>query len=227
MSTLNEVIPRFVRGWLIDIGCGEKPLKEMLSNYVVSHVGIDTQETLHDKSKIDVFATADKLPMREESFDSAICFAVLEHLKEPARAVAETYRVLKTGGHAIYTVPFIWHLHEEPHDYYRFSKYGLRYLFEKTGFEIVELKALSGFWVTFGQLLVYKLQLLNRGPVRWLRVVDAVGLLIQAVACGLDRIDRAEKWTWMYMVVARKNEGNYSAERDPANEDECQPRKVS
>jgi len=105
---------------------------------------------------------------------------------------------------AIYSVPFIWHIHEEPRDFYRFSKYGLQYLFEKVGFEVLELKALSGFWVTFGQLLVYNIYRLNRDPLRWLRIIDAVGLLLQAIAYGLDKLDKTEQWTWMYMVVVRK-----------------------
>jgi len=80
----------------------------------------------------------------------------------------------------------------------------LKYLFEKTGFEIIELKALSGFWVTFGQLFVYNIYRFNRGPMRWLRIIDAVGLLIQAISYILNKIDKTEQWTWMYMVMARK-----------------------
>jgi SAM-dependent methyltransferase len=129
---------------------------------------------------------------------------VLEHLEEPEKAVRECFRVLKPGGVALYSVPFIWHLHEEPRDFYRFSKYGLSYLFDKAGFEIVEIKALSGFWVTFGQLLVYNLYRFNRGMLRWLRVIDTLGLFIQAISYGLDRLDKTEEWTWMYMVVAKK-----------------------
>jgi SAM-dependent methyltransferase len=130
---------------------------------------------------------------------------VLEHLEEPEEALRECHRVLRAGGFAVYSVPFIWHLHEEPRDFYRFSKYGLQYLFEKCGFSIVELKALSGFWVTFGQLLVYNLYRLNRGPLRWFRIVDGLGLLLQGLAYALEQVDRSEQWTWMYLVVARKN----------------------
>lgn len=108
------------------------------------------------------------------------------------------------GGVAIYSVPFIWHLHEEPRDFYRFSKYGLKYLFEKAGFEIIEINALSGFWVTFGQLFVYNISRFNRGPLRLIPVIPVIGLLIQAGSYLLDRIDKTEQWTWMYMVVARK-----------------------
>jgi len=198
----------YIKGSLIDIGCGTKPYKDFWSHVVTKHIGIDHSSVLHNKENIDLFATAYAIPLGDESFDSAICNAVLEHLEEPESAIRECYRLLKPGGIAIYSVPFIWHLHEEPRDFFRYSKYGLKYLFEKVGFEIVELKALSGFWVTFGQLLVYNLYRINYGPLRWLRIVDAVGLLIQAISYTLDRIDKTEQWTWMYMVVAQKPGGN-------------------
>jgi len=189
---------------LVDIGCGAKPFKELLAPYITEHVGVDHRNTLHNKSDIDIFGTAYQIPEAEASFDFAICTAVLEHLEEPEHALREAFRVLKPDGIAIYSVPFIWHLHEEPRDFYRFSKYGLRYLFEKTGFEILELEALSGFWVTFGQLFVYNLYRFNRGPLRWFRLIDLMGLVIQAAAYGMNRLDKTEEWTWMYMIVAKK-----------------------
>ncbi len=148
---------KYINGSLVDIGCGLKPYLDLLAPYVTEHIGVDHDETIHEKSNIDRFGTAYDIPAEDGEFDSALCTAVLEHLEEPETALRECFRVLKPGGVAIYSVPFIWHLHEEPRDFYRFSKYGLKYLFEKVGFEIVELKALSGFWVTFGQLFVYNM----------------------------------------------------------------------
>jgi SAM-dependent methyltransferase len=203
-SNLNQLGKKYLTGKLIDIGCGTKPYKNLLSPYVTEHIGVDHQDTLHDQSNIELFGTAYQIPVEDASFDSAICTAVLEHLEEPELALRECHRILKSEGIAIYSVPFIWHLHEEPRDFYRFSKYGLKYLFEKTGFEIVELKALSGFWVTFGQLLVYNLYRFNRVPLKWLHIIDVIGLLIQAISYGLDRIDKSEQWTWMYIMVAKK-----------------------
>jgi len=201
---MKRYIPIYIKGRLVDIGCGEKPYVHLMKPYVTEHVGIDFEETQHDKSMIDLFGTAYHLPVESSSFDSAICTAVLEHLEEPGQALRECYRVLKRGGVAIYSVPFIWHLHEEPRDFYRFSKYGLKYLFEKAGFEIVDLKALSGFWITFGQMLVYYLYRFNLGIFRWLRIIDILGLLIQTFSYLLDKLDKAEQWTWMYLIVVKK-----------------------
>ena len=203
---LAEAVAAHARGRLIDIGCGVKPYRAMVAPYVSEHVGVDHVDTQHDASNVDLFGTAYGIPAEDASFDTGLCTAVLEHLEEPEAALRECFRVLRPGGIAIYTVPFIWHLHEEPRDFFRYSKYGLRYLFEKVGFEVVELRALSGFWVTFGQLFVYNLYRFNRGPLRWLRVVDALGLLVQGGAYALDKVDRSEQWTWMYLVVARKPE---------------------
>jgi ubiquinone/menaquinone biosynthesis C-methylase UbiE len=202
---LRRCASLYLKERLIDIGCGEKPYCEMFRPFITEHIGVDHLDTLHDKSSVDLFGTAYSIPVEDGSFDCAVCTAVLEHLEEPEQALRECHRVLRVGGFAVYSVPFIWHLHEEPRDFYRFSKYGLQHLFQKCGFSIIELKALSGFWVTFGQLLVYNLYRLNRGPLRWFRIVDGLGLLLQGLAYALEQLDRSEQWTWMYLVVARKN----------------------
>ena len=203
---LEELAAQHLRGRLVDIACGTKPYAEMLAPYVSEHVGVDHGETLHRPDNVDLWATAYEIPVEDASFDSAICTAALEHLEEPEQALRECFRILRPAGTAIYSVPFIWHLHEEPRDFFRYSKYGLKYLFEKVGFEIVEIRALSGFWATFGQLFVYNLYRYRRGPLRWFRIVELMAIFVQLVSCGLDRLDKSEEWTWMYMVVARKPE---------------------
>jgi SAM-dependent methyltransferase len=203
-NNMKSLVGAYVHGQLIDIGCGIKPYEELFTSTVAQHIGIDHPSTLHATPKIDIFATAYNIATKSNHFDTAICNAVLEHLEELEQALQECYRVLKPGGYAIYSVPFIWHVHEAPRDFYRYSKYGLKYLFEKAGFEIVEIRALSGFWVTFGQLFVYNLYRLNRGLLRWIYLIPMVSLVIQLAAYALDRIDKTEQWTWMYLVIVRK-----------------------
>lgn len=195
---------KFAKGRLIDIGCGTKPYQNMLAPYVIEHVGLDREQPFNALAQPDLVGTAYEIPVAEEEFDTALSTGALEHLAEPELALRECFRILKPGGIAIYTAPLIWHVHAAPWDYYRFTSHGLKYLFEKCGFEAVEVKALSGFWVTFGQLFVYYLYRFNQGFMRFIPVIPLVGLLIQAVVYMLDRIDKAEDWTWSYIVIAKK-----------------------
>lgn len=205
-KSLKKHIKQYAQGKLLDIGCGSKQYESMMIPFITEHIGLDHEDTLHDKSKIDLFGTAYNIPVDDNYFDTVLCTAVLEHLEEPDNAIKEAFRVLKAGGYAMYTVPLFWHLHEEPRDFYRFTKYGLKYLFEKNGFEIEELKPLSGFWVTFGQELVYYLWRFRIGgklnPLWW--IIPIIGAFIQFMSYLLDKIDHPEGFTWMYIVVARK-----------------------
>lgn len=200
-----KLCEKYITGRLVDIGCGEKPYSYVLKDLVTEHIGVDHMMTSHDKTNVDVFGTAYSIPVPSNSFDSAICTAVLEHLEEPEQAIRECYRVLRTGGYAIYSAPFIWHLHEEPRDFYRYSKYGLQYLFEKSGFTVVEVKPLSGFVLTFLQLHLYLCKgKFNKGIVRYLGLFEVYNFIIQRIGLLIHRFDKSYSWTWMYVIVVQK-----------------------
>jgi SAM-dependent methyltransferase len=203
-NALRERASKYFKGRLIDIGCGTKPYRGMLSPFVDEHVGIDFEDGFYDAANVDLIGTAYNIPAENGEYDCALSSAVLEHLEEPEESLKECARVLKTGGYAIYTVPFIWHVHGKPRDFYRFTNFGLQYLFEKSGFEVVEIKALSGFWVTVGQMFVNYLQRFHRGPMRYLPIIPMLQVPIQLITFGLHKIDKSDIWTWMYIVVARK-----------------------
>lgn len=85
-------------GKLVDIGCGTKPYRKLLTSFVQEHCGVDHHATFHDKSNIDRFGTAYEIPADDGEFDCALCTAVLEHLEEPEKALRECHRVLRGGG---------------------------------------------------------------------------------------------------------------------------------
>lgn len=205
LDELCRVAPIYASGIILDIGCGTKPFKSVFAPYVKEHIGLDHKDSLHDLSEVDIIADSYNTTLPDKSVDTILCTAVLEHLERPWDAIREMYRVLKSSGCAILTVPLFWHLHEEPSDFYRYTEYGLKYLFENAGFEIIELKPLSGFLVTFFTELGYYLQRFKKGPLSFL--VDA---LVAVSNCLIPRLDsgilRNEKFTWMYLVVVRKPE---------------------
>lgn len=87
---IDSSLQKYTRGKLIDIGCGEKPYKNITRPYVTEYIGLDHENTLHDKSKIDLFGTAYNIPIENIYFDTVLCTAVLEHLEEPDKAIKES-----------------------------------------------------------------------------------------------------------------------------------------
>jgi SAM-dependent methyltransferase len=127
-----------VSGIILDIGCGSKPYEKLFSSD--KYIGIDVVMTghKHTNSKIDVYYDGTTIPFNDNHFDSVVCFEVLEHVFNPDVFVKEACRVLKPGGNAIFTVPFIWDECEQPYDYARYSSFGLKHLFESGGFKVVK-----------------------------------------------------------------------------------------
>jgi SAM-dependent methyltransferase len=127
----------YITGKTLDAGCGKKPYKRLFD--CGEYVGLDF-EGAHDHSneEIDVLYDGHTFPFANGEFDSVVCTQALEHVNNPARFVGEIHRVLKSGGILLLSVPFIWGEHEKPHDYTRYTSFGLKHLLELTGFDVLE-----------------------------------------------------------------------------------------
>lgn len=130
-----------LQGHVLDIGSGHSPYRSLLTR-ATRYTSIEA-ETRYNP---DIVAFAYNIPLASESIDSVMLTEVLEHLAEPEAALHETARVLKTGGALYVTVPMTWGLHYVPHDYYRFTRYGISHLLEKAGFEIKSIEPMGGLF---------------------------------------------------------------------------------
>ncbi len=135
----NEIakLGKFIQGKTLDIGCGSKPYEKCFLSQ--EYIGLEIDNTINRAiKKIDVFYDGKKIPFDDHTFDSVVCFQVLEHVFEPNDFLCEIYRVLKPNGKLLLTVPFVWDEHEQPYDYARYSSFGLTYLLKRHSFEIIK-----------------------------------------------------------------------------------------
>jgi len=93
---------------------------------------------------VDVVGSASSLPFNCNSLCFVASQEVLEHLPDPEAAVREVYRVLKPGGIFYLQTPFIVGIHDSPHDYWRFTNFGLSALLKRAGFEVGEVRPSGG-----------------------------------------------------------------------------------
>lgn len=84
---------------------------------------------------IDTFDICTREPVPEEA-DIVFCEQVLEHVVDPVQAARNLHSLLRPGGYAVVSVPFMVRIHKEPEDYWRFSQAGLRVLLERAGFHV-------------------------------------------------------------------------------------------
>ena len=129
-------------------------------------------------------------------------FEVLEHTEDPISAVNNIYEILDQDGYVLFSAPFIFHIHDEPYDFYRFTKYGLKHLFRE--FEEVEILSRNGWFET---ILVLFIRLRLEKDLVGKVIGNAFILLyylLTPVTWLLQKTIKSEKITTGYFVYAKK-----------------------
>ena len=144
-------------GKILDVGCGKMPYKKYIleNSKVTEYIGLDIDDALIYDKKIKPDYTWDgiRMPFENDTFECAIGTEVLEHCPNPEIILKEIYRVLKPSGVFLFTVPFLWNLHEVPHDEYRFTPFSLERHLKNSGFRDVTIKATGGWHASMAQML--------------------------------------------------------------------------
>jgi SAM-dependent methyltransferase len=127
----------------------------------------------------DAIARGEELPFLAESFNVVLCVQVLEHVRHPARLVAEIGRVLRPGGTVVLTTHGTFFYHPVPEDLWRWTHEGLRLLFERTGpFGEIDVRPILGTFSALALLnakyLDAALSRMTRGRLPGLRTVGKV-----------------------------------------------------
>jgi len=112
---------------------------------------IETDVSFGPRAKL--ICDAHDLPFADSSLDGVVAQAVLEHVVDPFRCVAEMHRVLKPGGIAYAETPFMYAVHGREYDFTRFTLLGHRRLFR--AFSEVDSGAVCGPGMTLANAWLY------------------------------------------------------------------------
>ena len=198
------LIQQQARGRFIDLGCGEMPYRQFIEKQVDAYDSFDVEARTTGVTYIGDIQDMRAVP--SDTYDSAACLEVLEHVPDPFRAAREIYRILRPGGTLVLSVPHLSRLHEEPNDFYRYTRYGVRRLLTQAGFEVERVQQRGGLFSFLGHQTSTMLLGLA-WPVPGVRQV-AWGFnkwFITKAAYHLDRhIDRTGLYALGYTAVAHK-----------------------
>jgi SAM-dependent methyltransferase len=196
-----------VRGVLLDVGCGAKPFAPVLLGAVERYWGADLPDSRYLGGQgPDVYARAEALPIRAASLDTVLGLSMLTYLPDPSRVIEEAKRVLKPGGVLVMEFTQMAPLHDEPHDYFRFTRHGAAHLLRRTGFEVVDAIPIGGLMSRVGLSAIAALNRVNRGPTRVLTELPVRALYI-ALQLGFEMLDRMffdPREVLAHLVVARR-----------------------
>jgi SAM-dependent methyltransferase len=177
---LRREMTRFAKGTrkgmvVLDAGAGKSPYRKLFKH--AQYEAADFAQLSTKYAPLDYVCDLSSIPVEDGRFDRIVFNQVLEHIPDPAVVLTELYRVLKPGGRLFCSVPLFYAEHQQPYDFYRYTQFALRRLFENAGFTIVRIDWLEGY---FGTVSYQFHQMYNSLPAS-LSEVRALGLGKRAV----------------------------------------------
>ena len=202
---------------ILDAGAGDSPYREYFDDVTYEAADVCVRPS-HDYRQVTHICDLTAIPVEASRYDCVLCTQVLEHVPEPVRVLRELNRVLKPGGKLWISAPLSFEEHEIPHDYYRYTQFGWRYMMEQAGFDIERLEWVQGY----SGAVAYELNLARRNlPNRGddygggtfghmaAAIVGIARPLLMGLAWMLARADAKRKYTGSghcldYQLVASK-----------------------
>lgn len=206
-SEIRQVADQLKDGQIVlDAGAGEARHRVHFNRglYVALDAGYGDQTW--DYSTLDICGDLEKIPLRDASVDCILCMVVLEHTRDPRKVLLEFARVLKSGGKLVMVVPFLWEEHQAPHDYFRFTRYGVQHLFEASQFNLDLMDPIGGFFWLCARRSVGLLSFFQ-GSWRWIlftMLAPFFGLLFPLILYFMDGLDHDKSYSLGFRIHATK-----------------------
>lgn len=186
---------------VLDAGAGEGQYRQHFSHCRYTGADLAVGDTQWNYRGLDVLCDLTRLPFATASFDACLNIVTLEHVRQPDAVLCELGRALKPGGRLLLVVPQDWEVHQAPHDYFRYTRYGVRHLLERAGFEDIHVEPGGGYFRLMGRRMLNGLQFFKGFWILPAALLLApAGLLFPL----LDGMDREKNFTLGYLCSARK-----------------------
>lgn len=191
---------------VLDAGAGESPHRELFRTQRYVAVDLAIGDPGWNYSNLDAIADLAALPFRSNVFAAALNVVTLEHLRDPALALREISRVLKPGASLLLVAPLEWEEHQQPHDFYRYTRHGLEYLLKNAGLHLTAIRPAGGFFRLLSRRLLNGLQFFMTGP-RWILFAPAAAVFVPLsfVLPLFEPLDKTRHFTLGYICIARKS----------------------
>ncbi len=188
---------------MLDAGAGEGNYKRLFAKQRYCGLDLAVGDAAWNYSRLDVVGDLEHLPFADGTFDACLNVVTLEHVREPARVLCELARTLAPGGRLLLVAPHEWEEHQQPHDYYRYTRFGLEYLLKQAGFCEISIQPVGGYFRLLSRRLLGGLQFFP-GPLIF---VAAIFLVPPALVFPLfDGLDRKKSFTPGFICSARRGQ---------------------
>lgn len=207
---IEDAVRNFAQGLedharVLDAGAGESQYAKWFSRQRYTAIDLATGDPGWDYSGLDAICDLAAFPFTDCSFDAVINIVTLEHVREPATVLREIARILRPGASLLLAVPFEWEVHQEPHDYFRFTCHGIEYLLRDAGFEHPEIHPVGGYFRLLSRRLLNGLQFFMSGW-RWV-LFPAAAVILGPLAFAVpwfDGLDKSRAFTLGYICISRR-----------------------
>jgi SAM-dependent methyltransferase len=191
---------------VLDAGAGECRYAPFFKSH--RYVAIDSSvgDASWDYSKLDVIGDLEQIPLRTDAFDAVVSVVVLEHTRRPQQVIDEMARVTRPNGKLFLVVPNQWEVHQQPNDFFRFTQYGVTHLLTVSGFRVLKIEPVGGFFWLMARRSVNGLTFFQ-GGMKWpifFMLAPLLGLFLPVLFYFADSLDQRREFTLGYICIGEK-----------------------
>jgi SAM-dependent methyltransferase len=205
-SEIEAAVSEFARSLppaarVLDAGAGECQYSGYFEAHRYTALDLGIGDSTWSYGRLHAIGDLLALPFAAGTFDGALNVVTLEHVTDPAKVVNELYRCLLPGGRLLLITPMEWEEHQQPHDFFRYTRFGLEHLTRRAGFVDVRIEPVGGFF-----------RLLSRRLMNSVQFFPGLSAVLPVVCFGplalmlplLDPLDKRRDFTLGHICWARK-----------------------